>query len=442
MLLTIAPLLLATQPTLPPLQSIQAGTPAGSSPTPRVLRTVTDGPPATRFGAAIAPAGDLDQDGVPDLVVGAPGTSGGAGRVVLLSGADGSEVWTRAGGASDRLGHAVCGPGDLDGDGVGDVVAGAPSAFTAAGQLQALSGVDGSPIWVRAGLAPGERWGHSVAALGDVDGDGHGDLIVGAPYDSALGTYAGRVDILSGAAGIVLHSTHGSAFDQLGLAVAGLGDLDGDGIGDGAVGAPFDDRGGFNAGALIALSGASGARLLDLLGSTPGDWLGHAVAGPGDVDRDGVPDLLVGLPGADALGFDSGAAEVRSGAHGGLLHTVPGEAPGQYLGSVGAPGDVDGDGAADLLVAATAGGTAEAGRVRLVSGRTGAELCRWDGLAGGDWLGASLTGAGDVDGDGRADLAAGAPASDDLVDQRGYVQWLGCVELAAGAPVHPPSRRP
>jgi hypothetical protein len=409
-----------------PAPAIPSPTTAGAARGPSgPWLTIFDRASGTRFGSALDLVGDCDGDGIGDLAVGAYRSGGGAGALHLVSGADGARLWTLAGDGNDWLGFDVAGTGDLDGDRVPDLVAGAPFAGEASGQLRALSGRDGSMLWSRSGSVPGQRYAQAVAGIGDVDADGVPDLAVGIPFDNGGGTYAGRVELLSGRGGLLLAALQGASFDQLGYDVAGVGDLDGDGAGDCAIGAPFDDRGGANAGALVIVSGASGGRLFEVFGAAAGDWLGHRVAGAGDVDGDGLPEVLVSAPGADVSGFDSGAAQVRSGADAALLLEIPGEQAGEYLTAVGGPGDVDGDGSADVLVGSAAGGIAEAGRVRLVSGRSGRLLCAFDGLAPKDWYGFAVGPAGDLDGDGRPELAIGAPGHDDEVVV-GYVQLVRC----------------
>lgn len=227
---------------------VQPGARAGA------LLTVHDTQPGTRFGASVDRAGDCNGDGVPDLVVGAFRAGGGDGAVRLVSGATGAVLWSVAGAGVAWLGHDVAGAGDLDGDGVPDVLAGAPLGAGGHGEVRALSGLDGALLWSAAGPAPGSRCGHALASLGDVDGDGVADLAVGAPQDPGGGRLAGGVEARSGADGALLWTLSGGAFDQLGLDLAGVGDVDGDALGDCAVGVPFDDGGGFNAGALVLVS--------------------------------------------------------------------------------------------------------------------------------------------------------------------------------------------
>jgi hypothetical protein len=328
--------------------------------------------------------------------------------------------------AQDQLGWSVRGAGDVDGDGFDDLIAGAYGDDTRganAGAVQVFSGRDGSLLYRIQGDAAGDRFGAFVAAAGDVDGDGFADLLVGAPRADANGVDSGLARVYSGRTGSVLHDLSGDAAgDQFGTGVAGLGDVDGDGHDDFAVGAPLEDDGGPDAGSVRVFSGRTGAVLRTLLGDGPGDRFGFSVAGPGDVDGDGFADVLVGAYLDDDSGFDSGSAKLFSGRTGAVLHSLVGNAAGEFFGyAVGGAGDVDGDGHDDLVVGAYPLGS---GRARVFSGRTGAVVQTFVGDAAGDWFGFSVGGAGDADGDGFADFAVGAPQDDRSAVDAGSVRIL------------------
>lgn len=384
--------------------------------------------PGDRFGAALAGIGDVDGDGRADLAVGAPRASAGAqqaGLVRVHSGSDGRELWRVLGtSAYEGFGSALAGAGDVDLDGVPDFLVGAPRGNPPSGSAFVLSGADGSVLWSWSGLAGGDRYGDAVAGPGDADGDGWPDLAIGAPYDDVGGLNAGRVELRSGRTGALLLQLSGQPFDLLGSALASPGDVDGDGRADLLVGAPLSDEKSFNAGKALLVSGRDGAVLLAVRGSGIGDQLGQRLAGLGDVDGDGRPDLGIGAPGADHGALDSGSVRVHSGQTGLVLLAVPGRAAGEMLAETCGPGDIDADGYADLLVGAPAASdrSAESGRVQLLSGRTGASLALLHGRAPGEWLGASLAALGDVDGDGRPDFALGAPGHEDRASITGHVR--------------------
>ncbi|MCI0586450.1 MAG: integrin alpha [Planctomycetes bacterium] len=162
------------------------------------------------------------------------------------------------------------------------------------------------------GIGANQAWGASVSGTGDVNGDGAPDVLVGAP--GAYGfwvTQPGRARIFSGADGTVLRTFLGTNGDQLGKSVSRAGDVDGDGTPDVAIGAPTADVGGeTDAGVVRIHSGASGALLSTLTGSLFSDLFGTSVAGAGDVNADGIPDLVVAAPYADPGGFDE-AGQVK-----------------------------------------------------------------------------------------------------------------------------------
>lgn len=324
------------------------------------------GAPGEAYGQAVAVLGDVDLDGIEDVAAGAPLAPDGAGtargRVDVLSGADGSVLYSIVGAlGSGEFGSSVAALGDIDGDGVGDFAAGGPAALGQRGYVRGYSGATGAFRFARLGQISTERFGHALAGVGDADGDGIPDVAVGGPF-VAGSTFAGVVRLVSGANGAVRWSTNGDApQDAFGSALAALSDQDGDGVLDALVGAP---QSGAATGFVRALSGSSGAAIVTITGTESGAGFGHAVQMAGDVDGDGQVDLAVGLPRSDAGATDGGALELVDLAGtslGQLVGTQPGEAFGHAV--VLAPGlGVD----VDLAVGAPGAASGD-GAVALVS---------------------------------------------------------------------------
>ncbi len=385
---------------------------------------------AQMLGFSVASAGDLDGDGVDDLIVGAPNAHPKgrrlAGAVLVYSGATGAVIRRFAGQrAGDEIGWAVAGAGDLDGDGVPDLIVGAvgahPRHLRAAGSVFIFSGATGAQLFRFDGSAPLDDMGNSIANGGDVDRDGVPDLVLGARGADPQGrTDAGSVFVFSGATGAQILRLDGLvAGEKLGFSVANSGDVDGDGVPDLIVGAPLADPGGLrSAGSAFLFSGATGNLIFRFDGEEIEDQLGNSVAGAGDVDGDGTPDLIIGAAAADFYGFqDSGSAYVFSGATGAQIFRFDGRAERDKLGlSVAGGADMDGDGCPDLIVGAATidsnGDSSYAGSVLVFSGATGDLIFRINGPARGDDFGSFVAGAGDLDGDGRPDLFVGARGAD------------------------------
>jgi hypothetical protein len=411
---------------------------------------------------------------------------------------------------SDQSGRSVSHAGDVNGDGVADVLVGVPygdpdgrqtagetyvvfgrtTGFPPELALASLYSGDGSAGFVVTGIDHFDYSGRSVGAAGDVNGDGIDDLIIGAykAYGTDVENYAGQAYVVfgrkspfparielahllpenggDGSAGFVIDAV--AVYDYAGDSVAGAGDVNGDGFDDVLVGARYASPGGrHHAGAayvvfgratlppVIALAdllpgnGGDGSAGFALHGVDPGDlatvsYAGQGVSGAGDVNGDGVDDLIVGASGADP--GDSGYAgesyvvfgrqapfpavielsALRTG-DGSIGFVLDGIGPQDFSGgSVSGAGDVNGDGIGDLLVGAAGAGSA--GEAYVVFGRASGFDSRI-GLAsllaagGGDGsrgfvlhgfqasAGASVSGAGDVNGDGVDDLVVGDPAA-------------------------------
>lgn len=315
-----------------------------------------------QFGSAVAGIGDLEGDGVNDLVVGAPGDdengdNRGAVWVLFMNSNGQVDISTKISDTSggfggdlddnDHFGAAVAGIGDLNADGFRDIAVGVPNDddggdnrgavwilfMNADGTARAGQKISQQSGGFSGSLDNDDQFGNSIAALGDVDGDGVTDLAVGARNSNNDGTRKGAVWILfMNSDGTVrssqrIDSKDGGfdgqldANDRFGHAVAGIGDLNGDGIPDLAVGADGDDEGGSDKGAtwilFLTTSGSvSNERKIaegqgDFEGGlSEGDRFGSAVALAGDQDGNGVNDIIVGAREDDDGGTNNGAVWV------------------------------------------------------------------------------------------------------------------------------------
>jgi len=359
------------------------------------------------YGQCCDLVGDMNGDGKGEFLVGAwrddNGTLTDAGSVFVYSGADGTLLRTIQGtGADDHMGFGSSAAGDVNGDGYLDVCAAADEDNVAgiganAGSATIVSGFDGSVLFTFTGVSSSDLFGWSTAAVGDVNGDGRDDVLVGAlnAEDVSSPSNAGSLTVFSGADGTILWRVFGDAVaGQLGSNVGRVGDVNGDGRADFA---------GVQGNSVRVFSGADGSELLRRTAS------GNAliVSGGLDANADGFDDVLVGSGSANS---NTGRVQVVSGADNTVLWTVFGDVAGDQLGAgVVGCGDLDGDGYGDWAAGMPGfDGPAglNTGAIRAFSGRTGLVIATVPGDLANDRIGSSLGGGRDVDGDGVQDVLA------------------------------------
>lgn len=350
------------------------------------------------FGYCLDSGGDVNDDGIADIVVGAweadtHGFSSGEAYVfygsrdlpATLSAATDADVTIEAAGAADYLSHALCSTGDVNGDGVADIVIGAYGVSGRKGKTYVFYGGKSLPANLSTatdadvtiqGTTADDASGHSISTEGDIDGDGTDDIVIGA-YGAS--DYRGRTYVIYGDAALPalidladadLAITGENEQDLSGHCVNAAGDVNGDGYDDIAIGAFLADPGARDAAgaAYLVLGGpalpatmflpASADALVE--GSYDGDHAGLAVTVGSDTDWDGLCDMAVGAPWADPGGaLSAGRAAVFGG--GGLSGTLDFEADADVLGGgphnaawagwwIAGGGDVNGDGIDDLAV--------------------------------------------------------------------------------------------
>ncbi len=352
------------------------------------------------FGWQAASIGDVDGDQVADFYVSATQHDTGgtnAGRVYVYSGASGSELYRITGKrVNEQFGNDVSAVGDLDGDGVTELIIGAP--WNGTGNVSIHSGKTGDFIKELAGEVNGSSFGYRVAGLGDFDGDGLPDYAVTAALFDGLGTDSGRVYIYS-KDGLLTTIDGSAAGARFGTSISAIGDVNADGRIDIVVGA---DNDGPNAQGRAYVYSWDGTKTETLFALDPTasvrDFGQFFVDGGLDMSCDGIPDIYV----ADFVG---NRAYTFSGADGFLLQVFQGDGNGQFgLGEM--VEDVNHDGYADLVLAAwvSNSGAAQGGKAFVYSGRDGSLLRSLTHTVRSAQFGFDAKGISDIDGDGLPDL--------------------------------------
>jgi hypothetical protein len=353
-------------------------------------------------------AEDINGDGIKDILTGQPNYTPGnnldqAGRITLHSGSDGALIFAVDGEDSGNyFGSSISAFSDINSDGISDLLVGAYRYGTDnRGRVYMISGSDGSILWTVDGEFASDRLGgqgYGVSQTGDIDQDGISEVVIGATGADNPATgfeNTGKAYVVSGATGSHIYSWYGDGeYDGFGSSVSGLGDLNGDGIEDIGVGASGDDNLFVNSGSARVFSGADGSILIfSMNGESEDAYYGNSMARSSDLNSDGIPDILIGAYNHDSSAHTScGAVYAMSGADGSIVHRVEGYYQGHTLGRHVSPvGDVNGDGVDEFI--------ASGNSAILFSGVNG------QGLTNEITANGPCSGLDDVDGDGLFDYA-------------------------------------
>lgn len=319
---------------------------------------------------------------------------------------------------SDRAGTAIAGLGDVDGDGVPDLAIGVPGDSSiwpvlGHGSVLVASGKTGKTIHYLIAPAPSVDYGNTVAAAGDLDLDGFVDILVGTPSNTVTSYENGSAYAYSGSTGSLLFQRDGTAmFDRLGRAIVGIGDVNQDGTDDVAIGVPGSDAVQIDFGAVLLVRGQDGATIATIGGLSGNSDFGIAIAGPGDTDGDGIPEILISAPRESPLAPNGGAVRLFAGKDLSIRQAWFGGVMNEVLGiSLHKIPDLDGDGRMDAIMGSY-GGVMQPGRVQVCSTANGAALVDLTGATAGSLFGLSCGPLADQDGDGRPEILAGAPLAD------------------------------
>ena len=371
-----------------------------------------------QFGQSVSSAGDVNGDGFPDIIVGAPSFGPPVGNAYIFFGGinmDNIADVTFTGEASDnRLGQSVSAAGDVNGDGYADVIAGAYGYGTFRGRAYVYYGgaaMNNVADVIMTGEAVNNDFGISVSGAGDVNGDGYADVIVGAGrYNTETGrayVYLGGA-VMNNTADVIM--TGETTNNNFGQSVASAGDLNADGYDDMIIGAQRYNS--YTGRAYIYYGGASVNNSADLIlnGTAANDYFGNSVSSAGDINNDGFSDVIVASYGYNVFtgraGIYFGGTSMSSSP--GVI--LSGETSLSYFGaSTASAGDINGDGFSDIIISAI-GGTAVMGKAYIFYGgavMNNASDVIFTGEVINTSFGNSVASAGDLNGDGSNDLLIG-----------------------------------
>ncbi|MDR6808334.1 hypothetical protein J2Y45_005316 [Dyadobacter sp. BE34] len=398
-----------------------------------------------KFGYSVAPAGDVDADGFSDIIVGARYYTNGQGQdaegaaFIYRGSSNGllknNPVIIEGNQYNAAMGNKVSSAGDVNGDGYSDVLIAAylydDSQFKDQGKvalhLGSSNGINPVPIRTFYGSNPNDQLGSSVACAGDVNGDGYSDILLGAQYydngqfnEGGVFVYHGSKNGIIGGPASTLESNQIDGW--FGTAVASAGDVNGDGYSDIIIGCYTFDNGQTDEGhAFIYHGGAEGIGTngaVTLSGSVTDALMGYSVASAGDVNSDGFDDVIMGAPEFDFNGTTGGVALVYYGSMDGIQLgnqiMLSKNQPDSYFGtSVAGAGDINGDGYDDIIVGADnyTNGQASEGAAFIYFGSNAginpASVKQLEGNIPQRDFGCAVSGAGDLNRDGYADIVIG-----------------------------------
>jgi len=385
----------------------------------------------SEFGSRVSGVGDVNGDDFDDVIVGAVKYNNRAGRAYIYFGNSGSEMDATADvsitgeAGNDQFGFSVSGAGDVNGDDFDDVIVGAPESNSGAGSAYIYFGastMDNIADVTMTVESTNTQFGYSVSGAGDVNGDNFDDVIVGANrYESQRG----RAYIYFGASNMDnipdLTMTGETEVSWHGTSVSGAGDVNGDSFDDVIVGAHRHAA----IGSAYIYFGATGSTMdntpdVTMAGEGEDNYFGASVSGAGDVNGDSFDDVIVGAnaynPGGSPF---TGRAYIYFGATGSTMDptadvTMTGDGEYNFLGySVSGAGNVNGDDYDDVIVGAR-GYDSHTGRAYIYFGAEDGNMDEFadvtlTGEAEGNNFGTSVSGAGDVNGDNFDDVIVGAP---------------------------------